>query len=61
MKKSELIALGISGTLLFASLCGLFIFFVTLALHEDVATTFATKQVDPILETTSAKLHVDET
>ena len=61
MKKSELIALGISGILLFASLCGLFIFFVTLALHEDVATTFATKQVDPILETTSAKLHVDET
>ena len=61
MKKSTLVALGVSGAVLFASVCGLFVFFVTLALHEDIATTFATKQVDPILETTSAKLHVDET
>ena len=60
MKKSELVALGISGALLSVSFCGLFVFFVTLALHEDVATTFATKNFDPILETTT-KLHVDET
>ena len=59
-KKSELIALGISGALLSTSVCGLFVFFVTLALHEDVAMTFATKKVYPILKTTTS-LHVDET
>ena len=60
-KKSELIALGVSGALLSVSFCGLFIFFVTLALHdEDVATTFATKKFDPILKTTK-KLHEYET
>ena len=62
MKKSELIAftLGVSAALISVTVCGLFVFFVTLSLHEDVAATFATKNLDSILETTT-KLHVDET